>query len=183
MASLRGKLAKASLLGEGQGEGLQGVQNEVRQRTDRARELRRESTAAERMLWKHLRNRQLDGLKFRRQVPLLGFYADFFCESANLIVELDGGQHANRMDRDGERTRILQAARITVLRFWNNDVMSNIEGVLAGIARIAKGTTPHPVPLPASSPWRACHAKMPYPQADMAGEGTMLLPERQEIWR
>jgi very-short-patch-repair endonuclease len=99
------------------------VQNQARQKTGRARELRREGTDAERMLWKHLRNRQLNGLKFRRQVPLLGFYADFFCES------------------------------------WNNDVMANIEGVLVEIATIAKGATPHPVPL-------------------SVGEGTVLLPER-----
>jgi very-short-patch-repair endonuclease len=140
------------------------VQNEVRQRTSRARELRRESTEAERRLWKHLRSSQLNGLKFRRQVPLFGFYADFFCECANLIVELDGGHHASQMERDEERTRILQAAGIRVRRFWNNDVLSNIEGVLAEIASIAKGATPHPVPLP-------------------LGEGTLLQPDRHETWR
>jgi very-short-patch-repair endonuclease len=124
------------------------VQNEVRQRTSRARELRRESTEAERRLWKHL----------------FEFYADFFCECANLIVELDGGHHASQMERDEERTRILQAAGIRVRRFWNNDVLSNIEGVLAEIASIAKGATPHPVPLP-------------------LGEGTLLQPDRHETWR
>jgi very-short-patch-repair endonuclease len=111
------------------------------------------------MLWKHLRNRQLNGLKFRRQVPLFGFCADFFCENANLIVELDGGQHASQIERDEKRTRILQAAGIIVLRFWNNEVLANIEGVLAEIVRITNAATPHPVPLP-------------------VGEGTALLPER-----
>jgi|SRR5215469_876975 len=109
------------------------------------------------MLWKRLRSRQLNGLKFRRQAPLLGFYTDFFCESANLIIELDGGRHASQIERDEERTRILQAAGITVLRFWNNDVMANLEGVLEEIARIASAATPHPVLLP-------------------TGEGTMLQP-------
>jgi very-short-patch-repair endonuclease len=99
-------------------------------------------------------------LKFRRQVPVFGFYADFYCESANLVVELDGGQHASQTEWDMNRTRTLQAAGIHVLRFWNNDVMENIEGVLAEIVRITKGATPHPVPLP-------------------LGEGTMRLPERQ----
>ena len=131
----------------------------TKRKTGRARELRGASTDAERKLWRHLRNRQLDGLKFRRQVPLLGFYADFYCESANLVVELDGGQHAVSTGRDQNRTDVLQAAGIHVLRFWNNDLLENIEGVLAEIVRITKGATPHPVPLP-------------------LGEGTMLRPER-----
>jgi very-short-patch-repair endonuclease len=131
----------------------------AKRKTGRARELRGTSTDAERKLWKHLRNRQLEGLKFRRQVPLFGFYADFYCESANLVVELDGGQHASQTEWDMNRTETLQAAGIQVLRFWNNEVLENIEGVLAEIVRITKGTTPHPVPLP-------------------QGEGTMRLPEK-----
>jgi very-short-patch-repair endonuclease len=120
----------------------------AKQAVSRARELRGSSTDAERLLWARLRNRQIEGLKFRRQVPLLGFYADFYCESANLVVELDGGQHAVRTDRDQNRTDVLRAAGIQVLRFWNNDVLGNIEGVLAEIVAIIKGATPHPVPLP-----------------------------------
>jgi very-short-patch-repair endonuclease len=129
-------------------------------KTGRARELRGASTDAERKLWRHLRNRQLGGLKFRRQVPLFGFYADFFCGSANIVVELDGGQHAGQTEWDMNRTNTLQAAGIRVLRFWNNEVLENIGGILAEIVRITKGATPHPVPLP-------------------VGEGTMLQPERQ----
>jgi very-short-patch-repair endonuclease len=132
----------------------------TKRNTGRARELRGASTDAERKLWRHLRNRQIEGLKFRRQVPLLGFYADFYCESANLVVELDGGKHAVSIGQDQNRTDVLQAAGIQVLRFWNNDVLENIEGVLAEIVRVTKGATPHPVPLP-------------------LGEGTMRLPERQ----
>jgi len=124
------------------------VENRAQQKVKRARELRRASTDAERKLWSRLRNGQLEGLKFRRQVPLFGFYADFFCESSNLIVELDGGQHGSQVQRDEERTRTLQEAGIIVLRFWNNDVMANIEGVLSEIVSTAKGATPHPVPLP-----------------------------------
>ena len=124
------------------------MQNYPDQRLSSARELRHDSTEAERKLWKHLRNRQLEGMKFRRQVPLFGFYADFFCEGANLIVALDGGQHASQVEKDGARTRTLQEAGIIVLRFWNNEVLGNFEGVLAAIVNTAKAATPHPVPLP-----------------------------------
>ena len=68
-------------------------------------------------------------MKFRRQVPLFGFYADFFCESANVVVELDGGEHASQTEWDVKRTKVLQEAGILVLRFWNNEVIENIEGV------------------------------------------------------
>ncbi|MGO8952696.1 MAG: endonuclease domain-containing protein [Rhodomicrobium sp.] len=136
------------------------MQNLAEQKISRARELRGASTDAERKLWKHLRNRQLEGMKFRRQVPLFGFYADFFCESANVVVELDGGQHSSQTEWDVKRTKVLQEAGILVLRFWNNEVIENIEGVLAEIVRITKAASPHPVPLP-------------------MGEGTVLQPERQ----
>jgi very-short-patch-repair endonuclease len=124
------------------------LQGQAERKLERARQLRRSSTDAERKLWGRLRNRQLEGLKFRRQVPLFGFYADFFCESANLIIELDGGQHASQAERDANRTKTLQEAGMIVVRFWNNDVMDNIEGVLGEIVRIAKVASPHPVPLP-----------------------------------
>ncbi|MGO9986222.1 MAG: endonuclease domain-containing protein [Rhodomicrobium sp.] len=123
------------------------MQNQVERRISRARELRSASTDAERKLWRHLRNRQLEGLKFRRQVPLFGYYADFFCEEAKLIVELDGGQHCSQADKDEVRTAVLQEAGLIVLRFWNNDVLENIEGVLAEIVKLAKAASPHPVPL------------------------------------
>jgi very-short-patch-repair endonuclease len=72
---------------------------------------------------------------------------DFLCENARLIVEVDGGQHAVRSNEDAERTKTLESAGFQVLRFWNNDVMSNVGGVLHEIANMA-GVTPHPVPLP-----------------------------------
>ena len=77
---------------------------------DLARKLRRSSMEAEKRLWAHLRNRQLCGLKFKRQVPVCAVYADFFCESAKLIVEVDGGQHALLEQRALERTKILESA-------------------------------------------------------------------------
>jgi len=114
----------------------------------RARELRSASTDAERKLWSRMRNGQIAGLKFRRQAPLFEFYADFFCESVKLVVELDGGQHSVRTKEDADRTKILESAGFQVLRFWNNEVMANIEGVLTEIATVAGVATPHPVPLP-----------------------------------
>src|SRR3954463_3788359 len=86
-----------------------------------AGELRTKMTDAEHRLWRHLRHRGFHGLKFRRQVPL-GFYVvDFLCESQRLIVEVDGGQHAERAQRDECRTAWLRAHGYRVERFWNNE--------------------------------------------------------------
>ncbi|NJM34819.1 MAG: endonuclease domain-containing protein [Rhodomicrobium sp.] len=98
-----------------------------------ARKLRRNQTDAERKLWFELRGRRLHGLKFRRQVPVAGFIADFLSEEIKLIVEVDGGQHAETIEEDDERTKVLSAAGYQVVRFWNDDVLTNIEGVLERI--------------------------------------------------
>lgn len=102
-------------------------------RTERARRMRKEPTEAEARLWRYLRNRQVEGAKFRRQEQILGYYADFLCEDARLIVEADGGQHGEEVD--AERTKALEAAGYLLIRFWNNDILQNIEGVAAEIAR------------------------------------------------
>lgn len=102
--------------------------------TDVARKLRRRSTDAETRLWYHLRDRRLLGFKFRRQEPRGRAVADFLCQQARLIVEVDGGQHAESRT-DSERTAFLNSAGYLVLRFWNNDVLSNTDGVLDEIAR------------------------------------------------
>ena len=85
------------------------------------------------MLWKHLRNRGLAVLKFRRQVPIDRYVVDFFCKSAGIIIEVDGGQHADTVMSDTRRDAMLAECGYLVLRFWNNDVLGNIEGVLATI--------------------------------------------------
>ena len=120
-----------------------------RQHVDRARELRQDMTDAEQKLWHHLRNRQLSGHKFRRQHDIDHYIADFACTEALLIVELDGGQHADQVNYDEHRTRHLQARGYRVLRFWNNDVLTNIEGVLTVILGSLASPAPHPDPLPA----------------------------------
>jgi very-short-patch-repair endonuclease len=104
-----------------------------RKPTIRSRELRNNPTDAERLLWRHLRNRQLAGIRFNRQVPIGPFICDFAARTARLIIELDGGQHAVRTAQDARRTDFLVSRGYRVLRFWNNDVLENLEGVLSVI--------------------------------------------------
>jgi very-short-patch-repair endonuclease len=101
-----------------------------------ARRLRREQTDAERALWFRLRDRRLNGWKFRRQFPIDRYIVDFFCADAHLIIELDGGQHAVRTATDAQRTKVLEAMGYLVLRFWNSDVMQNLDGVLEEIIAV-----------------------------------------------
>jgi len=100
-----------------------------------ARRLRRNMTDAERLLWSRLRGKQIDGFRFRKQVPLGRFVADFACMEPRLAIEIDGGQHARQMAQDDARSVWLESQGFTVLRFWNNEVSDNIEGVLQTIAR------------------------------------------------
>lgn len=101
----------------------------------RARELRNNATDAERALWRALRGRQLDGFRFRRQVPIGGYIADFACQQAKLIVELDGGQHAEQTQYDALRTAALQLLGYRVLRYWNDDALLRSRDVVADIYR------------------------------------------------
>lgn len=104
------------------------------------RRLRRDLTTAEQKLWSRLRDRQLANYKFRRQVPLGRFIVDFSCYDARVVIELDGGQRAeaSRSTADGERTQWLESRGFCVLRFWNHEVLENIDGVLARILEILK---------------------------------------------
>ncbi|MGE3258232.1 MAG: endonuclease domain-containing protein [Geobacter sp.] len=103
--------------------------------TQTARELRKRSTDAEQALWKHLKGRQFCGMKFRRQEQIGRFIADFVCYEKRLIIEADGGQHAVEKEKDLERTAWLASQGFAVLRFWNNDVLKNIDGVLEELRR------------------------------------------------
>ena len=123
----------------------------MRGNVDAAKRLRRNQTDAERVLWFQLRGRRLRGLKFKRQAPIDRYVADFCCADARLIIELDGGQHATRSSEDANRTKVLEAMGYLVLRFWNNDVMQNIDGVLEEILTTLeqhRSEPPHPDPLP-----------------------------------
>jgi very-short-patch-repair endonuclease len=114
-----------------------------------AKSLRRQLTDAEKKLWRMLCSRQLGGAKFRRQQPIGPFIADFVCHDAALIVEADGGQHAESA-RDEHRTQFLNTAGYRVLRLWNHDILMNPEGVFLTIAD-ALGT-PHPAQAAPESP-------------------------------
>jgi very-short-patch-repair endonuclease len=117
-------------------------------------------TEAENLLWSRLRHRRLDGLKFRRQVPLGPYILDFFCEEHRLVVEVDGSQHADRPEQDEKRTEWLEAHRCRVVRFWNNDVLRRTDSVLEAI-RAAAGGAPHP----------ARSARHPLPQGEGSRDG------------
>jgi very-short-patch-repair endonuclease len=105
-------------------------------------------TQAERKLWWHLRHRLgVTGTHFRRQVRIGRYIVDFACHAKRLIVEVDGGQHAIELAADAERTKILVAHGYRVLRYWNNEILRNIDGVLEDIQR-ATTTTPTPNPSP-----------------------------------
>jgi very-short-patch-repair endonuclease len=105
-----------------------------------ARQLRVNMTVAERILWKALRNRQCGGLKFRRQISFGPYVLDFHCQELHLAIEVDGGQHTE--EKDAERTAWFAERGIRLLRFWNNDVVTNLPGVLDTIAAQARSSHP-----------------------------------------
>jgi very-short-patch-repair endonuclease len=102
---------------------------------DRARELRRDQTPAEQKLWARLRNKQVYGLKFRRQHPIGRFIVDFCCIPTKLIIELDGDSHAAQIEYDQERTAWLEERGYRVVRFTNREVTHQLDAVLEAIAR------------------------------------------------
>jgi very-short-patch-repair endonuclease len=116
--------------------------------TGTARKLRSETTDAESHLWRALRNRQLNGFKFKRQVPFGPYIVDFICMEAKFIVEADGGQHAVHMEAVEVRTKYFVENGYQALRFWNNNVLLNLEGVLETIASELLKKTPSPQPSP-----------------------------------
>ena len=125
--------------GEGRGEGLRA----------RAKWLRKNSTDAENKLWFHLRNRNLGNLKFRRQVIIGRYIVDFLSHEIGLIIEVDGGQHVEQLTYDKKRKLYLNQQGFNVLRFWNNQILEEMEEVLNEILRTASLIkTPHPTPLP-----------------------------------
>ena len=114
-------------------------------RYDLAQGLRERSTDVERLLWKLLRNRQLENYKFRRQQPIGRYIVDFVCQEQRLIIELDGGQHAERIEQDQRRDRFLQNAGYRILRFWNIQLQQQTEGVIETILQaLEPPVTPHP---------------------------------------
>jgi very-short-patch-repair endonuclease len=108
-----------------------------------AKSLRAEATEAERKLWGALRGRRFEGFKFRRQVPIGPFIVDLFCPAAKLVIELDGSQHADDPS-DARRDAWLRAQRYRVLRIWNDEIASNLDGVAEAIWAELRDSSPHP---------------------------------------
>ena len=124
---------------------------DISTRTQRVRTLRSNMTDAERKLWQGLRGRQMDGHKFRRQLPIGPYIVDFACLDARLIIEVDGGQHLDN-PTDQARDAWLAAEGYRVLRYWDNDVLTRTEAVLEDVwavlhGRIQSSPPPHPSPL------------------------------------
>ena len=115
----------------------------MRQFITRAKQLGKHQTNAEVILWQALRNRKLARWKFRRQHVINRYVVDFVCLDAKLIIEVDGATHSTESERsaDGSRTRLLEACGFQVLRFWNEEIYSNLEGVMETIlAELGRGT-------------------------------------------
>jgi very-short-patch-repair endonuclease len=107
---------------------------------DRARTLRANATEAEQKLWSHLRKEQLDAFQFRRQYSIGPFFVDFICLEAKLVIEVDGSQHADREAQDQSRSEFLRSEGYCVLRFWNFEVMNEIDSVVERIAEVLRRT-------------------------------------------
>jgi very-short-patch-repair endonuclease len=115
----------------------------------RAKVLRRVMTEAEKRLWYHLRAHRFLGVKFKRQKPVGPYVVDFVCPTLKVVVEVDGGQHSEKAEYDRLRDAHLRKRGYTVLRFWNNEVMENLEGVLERVAAAIMHNAPSPPsPLP-----------------------------------
>ena len=110
-----------------------------------AKILRRRPTEAEKFMWRYLKSRQLEGLKFRRQEPIGNYVVDFVCYEKKIIVEIDGGQHC--VERDGNRDRWLESQNFKILRFWNTEVLKNSQGVWEVIRKNCLSCDP-PSPAP-----------------------------------
>jgi len=133
--------------GRGQGEGNYHPTTIPRDLLQFARKLRKEQTDSETKMWYLLRNRRLAGKKFRRQHPIPPYVVDFYCHEAALVVEIDGGQHATDRHHDDERTSFLERKGLRVIRFWNNEVLQEIEAVLQAVWNALQEPSP-PAPLP-----------------------------------
>jgi very-short-patch-repair endonuclease len=109
--------------------------------TKRAQLLRNNATYAERKLWRFLNRRQLNGIKFSRQMPVGPYICDFLCRERKLVIEVDGGQHCES-EKDLVRTAYLEREGYRIIRFWNNEVLGNVDGVLQAIELALEGCPP-----------------------------------------
>jgi len=103
--------------------------------TEFARYLRREESKAEAMFWNEVRNRKFMGLKFKRQVPVNKYFADFLCEGKKIIIELDDISHDQKQEQDAERTKVLELYGYTVIRYLNEEIYEDLDGVMEDLQR------------------------------------------------
>jgi very-short-patch-repair endonuclease len=120
--------------------------NDDNLRRDRARELRRAQTDAEKKLWDRLKGGRLHGVRFRRQFPIGPFFADFCAAKELLVIELDGSQHIDMTVRDGKRTEYLEGLGYRVIRFWDSDALASTDEVIEKISNLLKDTSVSPRP-------------------------------------
>ncbi len=128
----------------------------IRRPTIRAQELRNNATPAERLLWRQLSRRQLNGWKFSRQMPVGPFVCDFMCRELGLVIEIDGGQHSENPG-DATRTAYIESEGFRVVRYWNNEVRDNLPGVIENLRALLDRA--HPLPPPASGRGRAAQRR------------------------
>ena len=108
----------------------------------RRRQLRKKPTEAERILWQEVRGKKINNLRFHRQYSVGPYILDFFCSTTRLAIELDGNQHNDAREYDTERELFLKEKEITTIRFWNNEVIKNLPGVLAKIIEVQRSLLP-----------------------------------------
>jgi len=113
--------------------------------TNKAKQLRKDATDTENILWNHLKAKRLNGLKFRRQQPIGKYIVDFVCLEKKIVVELDGGQHFDQIERDKKRDQWLKEQGYNVIRFWNHEFLENQTEALELIVNCCQG---HPTPNP-----------------------------------
>jgi len=138
---------------------------------DRARRLRREMTPQESLLWGQLRGRRFEGFKFRKQMWLAGYIADFACTEARLVVEADGSQHSDNAEYDTERERAFASLSWRSLRFWNNEITENLDGVLTVIANALPSPSRPASPSAFPSPLQGEGGSHPTNPSPSRGEG------------
>lgn len=129
---LKGEGNSPPPMGEDQGGGKPKIKHYSQETVKHSRQLRKNPTEAEKRLWRHIRDKQLNAHKFRRQFPIGSYIVDFICVEKRLIIEVDGGQHADSA-YDKKRDIDLKAQNYHIIRFWNHDVLQNTEGVLQEI--------------------------------------------------
>ena len=127
-----------------------------------SKNLRRNQTKAEIKIWRHLKNRTLAGFKFRRQCPIGPYIVDFVCFERMLVIEIDGGQHAEQLKEDARRTAYLKYRGFEVLRFWNSEVLVDTDSVLSAILAKLVNTPSSPTLLPLGEGSKAVHAQLEF---------------------